>query len=409
MNFDKIIDRKNTGCFKWDMNKEGFKREDIISMWVADMDLPVAPEITQSIIDRASHPVYGYTFRDDKFYEPYIAWQKQHNNWQIKRDWIINSCSVVISINMILQTMTPERGRVLIMTPVYGQFSATVNSANRILINSPMTNLDGLYIPDFADIEKHFKQGIDAFILCSPHNPVGRVWNKSELLKMAELCLQYDVLMIADEIHSDLVYEESHHIPLASLSDEISANTITCTAPGKTFNISGLSIGFIIIENKDIREKVLEKFSSQHLLAANIFGIEACRTAYEKGDRWLTEALIYLQDNRDFLVDYINNEIPFLEVFQPESTYLAWIDFRNLKLSQSDLICFLVFVAGLGLDNGKKFGEDGEGFMRLNFGCSRKLLKRALDNLATAVKKLVGVNLDIRKLIDESEVIEDCD
>ena len=407
--FDKIIDRKNTACFKWDLNKEGFKRKDIISMWVADMDLPVAPEITKSIIDRASHPVYGYTFRNDDFYRPYIAWQAKRNQWQIERDWIINSCSVVISINMILQAMTPKKGRILIMTPVYGQFSATVNLAKRVLINSPMRNMDGFYTPDFTDIEQHFKDGIDAFILCSPHNPVGRVWTKSELLRMAELCLQYNVLLIADEIHSDLVYEESHHIPIASLSKEISAITITCTAPGKTFNISGLSIGFIIIENKEIRNKIYEIFSSQHLLAANIFGIEACRTAYEKGDRWLSEALSYLQSNRDFLVDYINNEIPLLEVYQPEGTYLAWIDFRNLKLSQSDLICFLVFVAGLGLDNGGKFGDDGLGFMRLNFACSRILLKKALDHLAASVRKLIDVDLDIRKLIDESEVIEDCD
>jgi cystathionine beta-lyase len=225
---------------------------------------------------------------------------------------------------------------------------------------------------------------------------------------MAELCLQYDVLLIADEIHSDLVYEGSKHIPIASLSKEISAITITCTAPGKTFNISGLSIGFIIIENKEIRDKIYNIFSSRHMLASNIFGIEACRTAYEKGEQWLAEALSYLQSNRDFLVDYINNEIPLLEVFQPEGTYLAWIDFRNLKLSQSDLIYFLVFVAGLGLDNGGKFGDDGLGFMRLNFACSRILLKKALDSLAASIIKLIDVDLDIKKLIDKSEVIEDC-
>ncbi|MCF7919687.1 MAG: PatB family C-S lyase [Candidatus Cloacimonetes bacterium] len=407
--FDQTVDRRNTRCFKWDLNKVNFKREDIISMWVADMDLPAAPEITEVIINRAKHPVYGYSFRDNRFYNAYINWQKHRNNWQIKRDWIVNSNSVVTSLCLILQALTAPEDKVLINSPVYGQFALAVSGSGRTLVTSPLRNNEGYYTPDFQDMENKFRSGIAAFILCSPHNPVGRVWKEEELRLMAELCLKYNVLLISDEIHSDLIFSESHHIPIASLSEDISRITVTCTSPGKTFNVSGMCIGFVIIENKILREKVKDIFTSSHLLAASIFAIEACQAAYEKGERWLSEMLGYLQTNRDYLVKFIRTEIPSLKVYTPEGTYLAWIDFRLLHLSQSDLLCFLVFAAGLGLDNGTKFGEEGRGFMRLNFACSFSLLQHALHNLAAAVKELQSNDLDIKKLIKESEVIEDCD
>lgn len=407
--FDKVYDRRGTNCFKWDLNKKGFQREDIISMWVADMDLPTAPEVKEALKNRALHPLFGYTFRDDDYFEAYINWQKKRNAWDIEREWILNSTSVVISINLIIRALTDKNDKILILTPVYGQFSASVNDTGRKLVNSKMINDDGYYKMDFDDIEEKMKNGVKILVFCSPHNPVGRVWKEDELLHISELCLKYNVLMLSDEIHSDLIYSESKHIPVASISEEISQNTITCCAPGKTFNISGLSIGFIIIKNKEIRDKVHDFYSTHHLLAANVFGIVAAQAAYEKGEKWLNNVITYLQNNRDYLIEYIKNEIPLIKVVPCEGTYLAWLDMRKLKLKQSELICFLVFVAGLGFDNGMKFGDDGEGFMRLNFACSHKLLKTALENLKNAVNELEEVDFDLNKLVESHNEIKDCD
>lgn len=407
--FTKTYNRRGTKCFKWDKNKELFCREDIISMWVADMDLPTAPAVMESIKKRAEHPLLGYTFRDELYYQAYINWQKERNHWEIKREWILNSTSVVISLNLIIRTLTPPAANILIMPPVYSQFSQTLKDTGRNMVTSPLINNNGLFVPDFNDLELKLSAGVDLLILCSPHNPVGRVWDKEELKKIAKLCLNYNTLIISDEIHSDLVYDESTHLPLASLSEEISANTITCTSPGKTFNISGLSIGFIICENPDLREKIFSTFMNLHLLAANIFAIEACQAAYTNGKEWLQNLLEHLKGNRDFLTRFINEEIPQVKINTIQGTYLAWLDFRSLNLKQTELVAFLVFIAGLGLDNGTKYGSEGEGFMRLNFACSRSLLKEALQKLKDALHRFNNDNEEVRKIINNSEAINDCD
>ncbi|MCF7911817.1 MAG: PatB family C-S lyase [Candidatus Cloacimonetes bacterium] len=407
--YNKIYDRKKTDCFKWDLNKEIYGKDDIISMWVADMDLPADPIVEQSIIDRARHPIYGYTFRNDAYFQAFMDWQYTRNHWKINRNWLLNSTSVVVSINMIIRALTQPGDKILICTPVYSQFFVTITDTGRQIVTSSLINDNDEYKLDFADIESKLAAGVKLLVFCSPHNPVGRVWGKKELEELARLCIKYDTIIVSDEIHSDLVYSEVSHTPLASLSPTISANTITCMSPGKTFNISGLSIGFIIIENEELRELIRQKFLSYHLMAANIFGITACHTAYSSSAPWLDNTISYLQANRDFLCNYISENIPQIKLHKPQGTYLVWLDFSYFQLSQKQLQCFLVHLAALGLDNGTKYGEEGEGFMRLNFACSRQLLQKALDQLNEAVKKLMQVEGKLEKLIDNYKEIEDCD
>ena len=406
--FDKIYDRRNTNCFKWDLNKEIYSKEDVISMWVADMDLPTDPLIEQSIIERAKHPLYGYTFRDKEYFQAFINWQKSHNNWAIDKDWLLNSTSVVVSLNLIIRTFSQPKDKIMIITPVYSQFFVAINDTGRQIVSSSLIEDESEFVMDFSDIESILAQGVKLLIFCSPHNPVGRVWRNDELQKLAQLCLKYKTIIVSDEIHSDLIYSESVHIPVASISPQVSANIITCMSPGKSFNVSGLSISFIIVENEELREKIRNTFLSYHLMAANIFGITAAQTAYNSGEPLLQEVKIYLQGNRDFIIDYITENIPLIKLYKPQGTFLAWFDLRNLKLNQDDLQLFLVHVAGLGLDNGTKYGDDGEGFMRLNFACSRQLLEKALCQLKNAVNKLIEVDLVFEKLNIDNQKIDDC-
>lgn len=406
--FNKIYQRRGTSCFKWDKNKDFFGKDDIISLWVADMDLPTSPLIQKAIIDRAKHPLFGYTFRDDDYFAAFINWQKNQNNWDINRQWILNSTSVVVSINMIIRAFTQPQDDILILSPVYSQFAATIDSTQRNIISSPLLNNNERFEIDFVDLEKKLALGIKILVFCSPHNPVGRVWTYDELKKIGELCCQYNTMIISDEIHSDLIYPPHKHTPLASISKEISHLTITCLSPGKSFNLSGLSISFIVAENPRLRDKIKNIFMAYHLMAANIFGITACHTAFTQGLPWLQEVLIHLKNNRDYLYNFIK-EIPQIKMFLPEGTYLAWLDFRALKLNQKELQCFLINVAQLGLDNGTKFGLEGNGFMRFNFAIALPLLQKALQQLKSAIDKLVDAHLDLSKLITNFSDLQDCD
>jgi cysteine-S-conjugate beta-lyase len=407
--FAKVYNRKNTNCYKWDKNEEIYGKGDVISMWVADMDLPTAEVIEDSIIERAIHPLYGYTFRDDQYYEGFIAWQRKRNNWLIDRHWLIDSTSVVTSINMIIRTLTKPGDQILIFTPVYSQFHAVITETDRKIITSPLLNEDSYFKMDYADFENKLAAGIKLLIFCSPHNPVGRVWQREELEKLVSICQKYGTIIISDEIHSDLIYPPYNHVPLASISKKASDITITCMSPGKTFNVSGLCNSLIIIENKALRDSVCNTFSSHHLQAANIFGIQAFMAAYQAAEPWLKDVLSYLRSNRDHFASFIREKLPLIKTNIPEGTYLAWLDFRELGLSQNELQCFLVFAAGLGLDNGTKYGSEGAGFMRLNFACSREVLQEALSRLHEAIYKLIKADFVLSDIIENYKELKDCD
>ncbi len=387
-NFDKIIDRKNTKCYKWDYNKEIFGKQDLLSMWVADMDFQSPPEVLEALRKRVDHGIFGYTGITDSFYDSIINWMKDRFDWEIKKDWIITTPGIVSAINFAIQTYTNKSDKILVQTPVYYPFFTSIKNNKRTLIISELKLIDDHYEMDFEDLEKKLADDVKMMILCSPHNPVSRVWKLDELQRVSELCLKYNVLLISDEIHSDLVFSNNKHIPIPTISKQIADNSITMFAPSKTFNVAGLSLSYVIVPNKNIQiifQKTLLKLG---LHGGNVFGIEALEASYKYGQKWLEELLIYVEDNYNFVKQYFQNNIPQIKTIKMEGTYLLWLDCREMGLSQKELVNFFINNAGLALNDGSKFGKGGNGFMRMNLGCSRRLIEKALNQLESAINCL---------------------
>jgi len=386
--FDQIIDRKNTKCYKWDYNKEIFGKEKLLSMWVADMDFQAPQEVLKVLQKRVDHGVFGYTGLTDSFYDSIINWMKERFDWEIKKDWIIATPGIVPSINFAIQTYTKKNDKILVQTPVYYPFFTSIKNNKRALIVSELKLIDDHYEMDFADLEKKLADDVKMMILCSPHNPVSRVWKLEELQRVSELCLKYNVLLISDEIHSDLIFSNNKHIPIPIISKQIADNSITMFAPSKTFNVAGLSLSYLIIPNKKIKVKFQKTLLNLGLHGGNVFGIEALEASYRYGQKWLEELLIYVEDNYNFVQQYFQNNIPQIKPIKMEGTYLLWLDCRELGLSQKELVGFFINKVGLALNDGSKFGKGGEGFMRMNLGCPRELIIRALKQLESAVKNI---------------------
>ena len=309
-------------------------------------------------------------------------------DWEIKKDWIIATPGIVISINFAIQTYTKEKNKILVQTPVYYPFFTSIKNNNRKLVISELKLIDDHYEMDFTDLEKKLADDVKMMILCSPHNPVGRVWKFDELQRVSELCLKYNVLLISDEIHSDLIFSSNKHIPIPTISKQIADNSITMFAPSKTFNVAGLSLSYVIVPNKNIQiifQKTLLKLG---LHGGNVFGIEALEASYKYGQKWLEELLIYVEDNYNFVKQYFQNNIPQIKTIKMEGTYLLWLDCREMGLSQKELVNFFINKAGLALNDGSKFGKGGKGFMRMNLGCSRRLIEKALNQLESAINCL---------------------
>ena len=386
--FDKIIDRKNSKCYKWDYNKEIFGKEDLLSMWVADMDFQAPQEVLEVLQKRVDHGIFGYTGITDSFYDSIINWMKDRFDWKIKKDWIVATPGIVPAINFAIQTYTEKNDNILVQTPVYYPFFTSIKNNGRKLVISELKLIDDHYKMDFIDLERKLKDNVKLMILCSPHNPVSRVWTYDELQRVSKLCLKYNVLLISDEIHSDLILSNNKHIPIPTISKEISNNSLTMFAPSKTFNVAGLSLSFVVIPNKKIRVKFQKILINLGLHGGNIFGIEALEASYTYGQKWLEELLIYIEDNYTFVQQYLQNHIPQIKAVKMEGTYLLWLDCRELNLSQKKLVSLFIDKAKLALNDGYKFGKGGKGFMRLNLGCSRKLLEIALKQLESAVRSI---------------------
>jgi len=356
-------------------------------MWIADMDFEAPAPIVEALQKRALHPNYGYTVRPDSYYKAMIDWLKRRQNWTIQKDWLCYSPGIVPAINFAIQAFTEPGEKVLIQSPVYYPFFAAVENNNRELAISELLCENQYYSMDFDDLEKQFADGVKMMILCSPHNPVGRVWTRQELEKLTDLLLKYQVRLVSDEIHSDIVFKEHQHCPIASLSPEIAAQTITCIAPSKTFNVAGLATSAIIISEEDVREKFRCKLGECGIGLGNIFGITALEAAYTQCEDWLEAMLDYLKINKDTLDKFLLENIPEIIPIRTDGTFLAWLDCRPLGLSPEELKKFMVDEAKLGLDEGAKFGPGGEGFMRMNIGCPHSVLETALEQLKTAVEK----------------------
>jgi cystathionine beta-lyase len=381
-NFDHEYNRTGTGCYKADGLMMKFGKTDLLSLWVADMDFAVAPEILSAWQQRIQHPIFGYNFRLDAYYQAIIDWIGQHYHWQIRREWIINTPGVVTAINVAVQVFTNPGDKILIQTPVYEQFFEAVHSMDRTLVTNSLLYQDESYSIDFTDLDAKLA-GCKLFLLCSPHNPVGRVWTKAELLEMGNLCRKHNCLVIADEIHADLLYDERQHIPFASLAD-FADSTISCYSPSKSFNLAGLCNSAIIIPADGIRQKYSDFVFKMHLYLGNTFGIIATQTAYTSGLPWLQELIFYLQNNRDFLIRFFMENEPRIKVIKPEGTYLAWLDLSAVELSDEQIKVCLLEKAKVALNAGTQYGDQGSGFVRLNFGCPLQTLKTACQRICAA-------------------------
>lgn len=384
--FDVLHDRKNTRSVKWDMLEPIFQTNDVLPMWVADMDFKAPQAVNDALVKRAEHGIYGYTVVDEDVKGSVVNWVKRRHKWQIEQEWLTFSPGVVTSLHMAIQAFTEPNDKVLIQTPVYTPFYNVIEQHDRVIVKNPLVYKDNYYQIDFADFEEKLKHGVKAFILCSPHNPVGRVWNKEELTELSRLCLKYNVLILADEIHCDLLFKGQHHIPIASISEEVADQTITCMAPSKTFNLAGLDASYIIAGNKEKRDKLNTHFSKQGINMLNTMGNTALEAAYAHGEAWLDELLTVLEDHQKYVIEMFKTHAKELKVIRTEGTYLLWIDCSALNLDDEELKRFMIEKAKVGLNPGNSYGEEGKGFMRMNIACPRGTLEEGVSRIINALK-----------------------
>ena len=385
--FDTIIARENTNCYKYDLRKKIFNNESVIPLWVADMDFKVADEILDDIKATVDHGIFGYTYFHDSLYESLIQWNSKRNNWHFEKEDIHFYHGIVPSINLIIQMFSEPGDKIIIQTPVYFPFFQSIETHNRILVNNELQLYKGTYKIDFEAFEKSIDTKTKIMILCHPHNPVGRCWTKEELLQLHDICLRHNILVISDEIHSDILLNGNKHIPWASLNEDAAQNSITLVAPSKTFNIAGLSISAIICQNKNYNKRIAQFIQLNQLHGMSQLNKTAFESAYTKGEIWLTELISYLEGNVSIIKDFISKN-PILSLIEPEATYLAWIDCKKLQMSDTELQEFFTNKAGVGLSSGILFGKGGEGFMRLNFACPKKVLEQALNQIHSALSIL---------------------
>lgn len=386
--FNTYIERTGTKSVKWDGAEAMFQSTDVLPMWIADMDFKAPEAVNQALVDRAKHGVYGYTLIDDDVRYPIIDWLNKRHQWPVDANTLSFSPTVVASIDVALRTFSEPEDKILIQTPVYPPFFQSIQNTDRTILTNSLVRTEDHYEIDFVDLENKLKADVKIFLLCSPHNPVGRVWEKAELMKMAELCLKYDVLILADEIHSDLIYKPAKHVPIASLSSAISAQTITLMAPSKTFNLAGLQASFIVTENAELKSQLDHALVKYGFKQLNTMAITALEAAYRYGEPWLEELLIVLEEHKNYCIERLQTCLPELKLIDPEGTYLLWVDFSSLGLSDTELQQFFVEKAKVALNPGLTYGTDGEQFMRINFACHQSTLTKGINQIIEAIQEL---------------------
>ncbi|BBP04048.1 aminotransferase [Sulfuriferula plumbiphila] len=381
--FDQTIPREGTASVKHDGRTAYFGTADVTPLWVADMDFAAPPAVTAALVARAAHPIYGYTRYPDSLYDALIAWMQQRHGWSVKREWIIMCPGVVPSLHAAVMAFARAGEGVIVQPPVYFPFFSAVTSSARRLIENPLRLTDGRYQIDFGHLEHCAASGAKLLLLCSPHNPVGRVWQHDELVEILRIARRHKLVVLSDEIHADLVYPGQHHTVLATLADEADS-LITAVAPSKSFNIPGLGLSCLIIPDPELRAATGEVFASQHVSASNPFSIVAFEAAYRDGGAWLDALMAYLQGTRDFVLYYARQHLPGIRPIAPEGTYLVWLDCRDMQLSDPALRDFFIHQAGLGMNPGTVFGTGGSGFMRLNLASPRHIIAAALARVSQA-------------------------
>ena len=378
--FDKIINRADTNCVKYDLRQQVFGNPDVLPMWVADMDFETPDFVRKSVIKRAEHPVYGYHFKDEAYYQSIMGWIKRRHHWDVKQEWLSFVPGVVCGFNMAVMAFTEPGDEVIIQSPVYPPFHSAVSGHGRKLVYNTLINRADGYGINFDQLVEQVKTA-KMLILCNPHNPVGRSWRRDELELLGEICLKNNVLVVSDEIHCDLVLPGYKHTPFATLGHQYALNSITFHAASKTFNLAGLATSTAIIPNPEIRKRFNNYVHSMEAELGNIFGKVATETAMNQGDEWLEQLLDYVQGNIDYVSDFLTKNLPKVHFHKPQATYMMWLDFNEYGLSEEELWQTMTQKALLGFNRGKDFGEEGSGFFRINLACPHATVEEAMRRL----------------------------
>lgn len=386
-NFDEIIDRRNTDCIKYDALQEFYATDDVLPMWIADMDFKSPPCVVEALRRRVEHEVYGYSVINKQWKPAIVHWMARRHSWQVQESEIGFVGGIVPALAFVLEAFTEVGDKVLMQPPVYHPYNFVTRDLKREVVTNPLHLIDGKYCIDFDDFERKASQ-CKVFFLCNPHNPGGRVWSAEELMMMARICARHNVLVVSDEIHSDMPLRGYKHKPFASVCDEAAQNCITFMAASKTFNIAGLKSSFHIISNPDIRKHFARFLRHRELDTAHLFATEAVAAAYNEGEEWLEEMLQYVEANIDYMQAYIKEHMPRLDMIRPQASYLVFLDARGLQLTDEQLAQFFTHKARVAVNPGILFGEGGSGFVRMNLGCPRATLQQALERIKEAYDKL---------------------
>lgn len=388
LDFDTVIDRKNTNCLKYDFAVKRGKPENILPLWVADMDFRISSYIQEALAHQVEHGIFGYSDTKESYFNAVSSWMEKHHHWKVEAKWLVKTPGIVFALAMAVKAFTEKGDGVLICQPVYYPFSEVIKDNERRIVDSTLVQReDGKYSIDFQDFEeKIVRENVKLFLLCNPHNPVGRVWTREELTTLGDICRKHDVIVVSDEIHGDLIFKGEHQV-FANIKEEFQDFSVVCTAPSKTFNIAGLQVSNIFIPNDELRRQFKKQIDAAGYSQLNAAGLAACEAAYRDGEEWYNAMISYVKGNIAYTKSYIEQNIPQIKMTEPEGTYLVWMDFRELGLQESALEDLIVNKAGLWLDSGAMFGAAGEGFQRINVACARATLTEALERLKKAVKE----------------------
>lgn len=387
--FKKIIDRKGTHSLKWDFIEETYgiqHAEDILPMWVADMDFPAPDVVLGAMRERLEHGVFGYSYVDKASKDAIRNWLENRHAWTVENEWMLFHQGVVPAIASIIETFTTEEDAILVTPPVYPPFFQVPGHLARTVVHCEMIENDGIYSIDFDQFEEALQQNVKIFVLCHPHNPGGIVWTQDELEKIVELCAKHDVLILSDEIHADLVFPDHQHIPIASIAGEEQKRIITCVAPTKTFNLAGVQAAITIASDKEVRDKLKRNAAAHGHMNLSPLATVALKAAYEEGGPWLDELLTVISHNMDYVIDQLTTHFPKLKIRKPGATYLLWIDYRETGLSEDEMMEKLLHKGRLALEPGSKYGEAGKGFLRMNVACPPALIQEGVERFIRAVE-----------------------
>ncbi|MEH0158546.1 PatB family C-S lyase [Limibacter armeniacum] len=386
-NFDEVISREETDTVKYGLREKLFGSKDVIPMWVADMDFRVPKEVQDALKARVEHPIFGYTIQSERCWESVVNWLERRHNWKVDQKELVFSPGIVPALSLLVHAFTKPEDKVLVFSPVYTPFFEAIKGNGRKVVPHHLQEVEGKYTIDFSVLEEQLSQGVKVMIVCNPHNPSGRMWTKPELQRLVELGKKYDTLIVSDEIHADLVLWGNKHTPMATVSEEAANRVITCMAPSKTFNLAGLNASYLVFKNETLQKQYRSVAGTLHLDFGGTMGTEAMIAAYTYGEEWLEQLLPYLERNISLVVNFIKEHIPEIKPMVPDATYLLWLDCRALGLDDVSLKQFMVEEAGIGLNEGRLFGEGGKGWQRMNLACPKSIVEKAMAQLKVAVEK----------------------